>query len=113
MTIWSKDNAEIIKSQLHAHRLATVAIRNGKLIRPSNCELCGRSDKLPKEEERFWIRRSMKHTIGAHHWRGYDYPLDVWWVCEQCNRKLGSSHDGSLTHEQARALVALGYRKNT
>jgi hypothetical protein len=61
----------------------------GDLIRPDICELCG---------------TSLDRIVG-HHWRGYDYPFDVWWVCDSCNRLLKDHHDSSMTKEQARNFV--------
>ena len=46
------------------------AIRSGILIRPDNCSKCGRSD--------------MK--IQAHHYMGYNHPLDIEWLCIYCHR---------------------------
>lgn len=40
--------------------------------------------------------------IVAHHWRGYDYPDDVWWVCYACNYVLQGCHNGAFTLEEAR-----------
>lgn len=47
------------------------AIRDGKLIRPDNCQRCGASCK-----------------VEAHH-KDYSKPLDVDWYCFQCHREVG------------------------
>jgi len=60
-------------------------VRAGRLEKPSICVVCDLKEKL-------W----------GHHWRGYEYPLDVWWVCSSCNRLL-TVHDGTQTLEDARA----------
>lgn len=44
-------------------------------------------------------------AIVPHHFRGYDFPLDVWWVCRSCNRRLVNKHDDSLTIEEARKYI--------
>ena len=78
-----------------AHRAITRAIKIGILIRKDHCEVCG----LDREVE--------PHLrIVGHHWRGYDFPLDVWWVCSQCNNSLHNRHDGGITIEEARKLVS-------
>jgi hypothetical protein len=46
----------------------------------------------------------VKCRTWGHHWRGYEYPLDVWWVCSSCNRLL-DCHDGSVSLEEARARM--------
>lgn len=72
------------------------AIEEGKLVRPTQCELCGDSPLK---------KISGQHRIIAHHWRGYDYPLDVWWICRVCNGILSKDHDGALTKAKARAKI--------
>lgn len=69
--------------------IVNAAIYRGELTRPNRCELCCAEDIF---------------TVG-HHWRGYDFPLDVWWICRSCNRKLKGIHDASLTKEQAQEKV--------
>lgn len=70
--------------QQRAHRLVHKAKQAGQLVPLTSCELCGNSAQ----------------KIRAHHWRGYGYPLDVWWICCRCNALI-KEHDGSLTKEQA------------
>jgi uncharacterized protein YlaI len=44
----------------------------------------------------------------GHHWRGYDHPADVWWVCDSCHKRLrdaGLSHDGDATLDDAKRLI--------
>lgn len=64
------------------------AVAKGTLVRPERCELCDTTVK----------------TYG-HHWRGYDYPLDVWWVCSPCNKALRNCHDGTIDKAASRELV--------
>lgn len=86
-----------MKPNDRARALVHVAVKRGELVRPTACQLCGaqpgsavhRDDDIPHP------------LIGAHHWRGYDYPLDVWWLCTPCNAAFKGRHDGSVTFEQA------------
>jgi hypothetical protein len=54
--------------------------------------LCGKS-----------VQKHEANQISAHHWAGYDKEnwLNVWWVCQSCNVKLGNRHDGSLSKSEA------------
>lgn len=56
--------------QSTAHRMIKLAIQNGDIIRPQNCEICGKPDDL----------------IEAHH-HDYSLPLDVIWLCRSCHLK--------------------------
>lgn len=67
----------------------SAALSHGKLRRAEACELCG-------DENGYII---------AHHWRGYDDPLDVWWICRSCNTKLIGQHNG-ISREEAREYIA-------
>ena len=82
--------------QVHA------AVKNNILVRPDHCEVCERTaNKIIDSKNRL-----LRDTIYAHHWRGYDYPLDVWWVCHRCNQMLERKHDGSIpTPAVARDLL--------
>lgn len=82
-----KIDAERNRAYTTLHR----AVDAGKLVKPDTCQLCG---------------RNCQHIrIGGHHYKGYNYPLDVWWVCQRCNGLLEFRHDDSLTLEAARHLV--------
>ncbi len=77
-----------------AHRLINRSIKRGKIKRPDKCEICG-------AKQRVWHSFSNDEVIiVAHHWRGYDHPLDVWWVCISCNALLRGIHDGSLAKDK-------------
>lgn len=52
-----------------AHRKLEWAIESGKMIR-GFCECCG------------------TEKADAHHWKGYDHPLDVQWLCRSCHVTL-------------------------
>lgn len=49
----------------------------GLLIVPETCELCDQNPGYGKDGRRL---------LQAHHYRGYDHPLDVQWLCVQCHR---------------------------
>lgn len=76
-----------------AHSLVDRAIQNGDLIRANKCELC---DSVASED----------NLIVAHHHKGYNDPLDIWWVCHSCNMFFRGKHDGLLTKDQAREVVS-------
>jgi hypothetical protein len=65
---WEAKNPEKIR----AHHKINNMIRDGKLFKPSICEMCGVKPK----------------RIVAHHWHGYDdeHILDVQWLCSQCHK---------------------------
>ena len=70
-----------------SHRKLRTELEAGRITKPAKCEVC----------------KTGKAHI-AHHWRGYGYPLDVWWVCITCNRRL-DVHDGSISLKQASSYV--------
>jgi hypothetical protein len=72
-----------------AHNEVYKAVKSGHLTRLDTCELCG-----------------VKARTVAHHYNGYNNPLDVWYICYSCNSSLCGYHDGSLTREQAREVIA-------
>lgn len=78
--------------QKQAVEILNEHVRRGTLLRPGTCDLCGNSNC----------------EIVGHHWRGYDFPLDVWWICPRCSNLLKGKHDGSMTKEQARDYVSGG-----
>lgn len=52
------------------------AIEAGRLVRPASCSRCGGAERFGSDG------RSLIH---GHHYRGYDYPLDVEWLCIDCH----------------------------
>jgi hypothetical protein len=63
-------------------------------VKPAECELCGTTrDDCPHLE------------LFAHHWRGYEHPEDIWWICRQCNGALRFRHDGSYAKSEAQEFV--------
>lgn len=91
------------KQRANARSRVAVALRSGKLAKPAVCELCG-YDSLRRDDPSY-TPSYLHPRIVAHHWRGYDHPLDVWWICASCNTKLTGRHDGTLSKEQAREMV--------
>lgn len=95
-----------------AYNRVARALKIGKLIKSEVCQVC---DSTPEQRAMDWqecadrfgfplFPRARGFTTVAHHWRGYEHPLDVWWVCPSCNGLLAHRHDGSLTIEAARLL---------
>lgn len=76
---WRKENPEKFCAQIKrytakhnekivAYRKFRRALKEGSLIRPSECQQC--HDQCKPD---------------AHHHNGYDKPLDVLWLCRQCH----------------------------
>lgn len=57
--------------KLKAHNAINNAIRDGKVLKPSVCSICGIKDV----------------KIHGHHY-DYNKPLDVVWCCEQCHAEI-------------------------
>ena len=62
---WRKRNPSIAR----AHRMVSKAVRDGILIKPSNCEGC-----------------DSEAALHGHHC-DYNKPLDVMWLCEPCHKQ--------------------------
>ena len=69
--------AEIVRSWTEKHPQAAKArqmignaIKRGFIIKPKNCEVCGRETKI----------------YGHHH--DYNKPFEVKWVCGSCHKKI-------------------------
>jgi|ERR1700677_1113993 len=60
-----------------AHSAVAYALKTGKLVRPDECEDCGRYDE--------WNGQSLG-TIESHH-VDYSRPLDVEWFCKECHNE--------------------------
>lgn len=58
----------------HAQNMVEYAIRQGVLVRPSQCEQCGDSGTMKDGRTR----------IQAHHC-DYNKPLEVKWLCQKCH----------------------------
>ena len=62
-----RESAEARRAHLKVYR----AVKSGRLVRPSACSQCGRSDS----------------AIHGHH-DDYSRPLDVRWLCTWCHGEL-------------------------
>lgn len=58
-----------------AYRAVRTARARGILVKPKQCERCGRPD-----------RSTGRSIIHAHH-HDYNRPLDVEWICAWCHRR--------------------------
>jgi hypothetical protein len=76
---WEAKNPE----KVSAHHKINNAIRDGKLVKPKTCEVCGNAP----------------NRLEAHHWHGYDteHIFDVQWLCHQChvNVDFGMARPGT------------------
>ena len=79
---WKERNPEKVRAQ----RAVAKAIIEGVLVRPAECEDCGRYDG--------WYGEDI--NIHAHH-TNYTKPLDVEWLCRQCH--------GSVTTKSLRSVA--------
>jgi hypothetical protein len=105
---WEHKRAENKKNA--AHQRIRDAIKRGDIIRPEACDVCG--DVPSERNDPEWMHDGDRHKMTiAHHWNGYDDPLNVWWVCYPCNRKL-LAHDGSVSLDQAREESKIKYRSS-
>lgn len=62
-----------------AHVKLAYALKAGLLSRPEVCERC---EKRPLPDKNGCT------SIHGHHHRGYEYPLDVQWLCVKCHRAV-------------------------
>lgn len=58
----------------NAGNLLAYAVKTGKVIKPTQCPVCGNTVDNPED-------------MHAHHFN-YDNPLDVRWLCKDCHNKL-------------------------
>ena len=85
------------------------AKRNG--VKAESCELCGvTKQQLIEQHNRSNYSQNddykpRQRFFVAHHWKGYEFHDDVWWLCYSCNRKLFGKHDGSISKEDARRYI--------
>src|SRR5579863_7693454 len=65
---YSRTNLKNNRDHIRARLAVYYAVRTGKLIRPNQCSKCHK-DCNPH----------------AHHHRGYEFKLDVIWLCKDCH----------------------------
>ena len=92
----------------NAQRQIQKALKDGVLVRPDICELCG---DIPDPIKMNDIKRGIyfRHPIYAHHWNGHNNALDVWWICHTCNARLRGDeyHSGLVVKSEARQIILL------
>jgi hypothetical protein len=74
-------------SQQRAQDALRKEVKAGRIVKPDNCQTCGSAG-----------------VVVGHHWRGYEFPFDVWWVCVSCNARL-PDHDGSVSLSEAKSKM--------
>ena len=72
---WQSEDRKKHRDKYRARDRVNKAVKAGLLVKPSICA-CGSTER-----------------IEAHHYRGYEYPLDVEWVCRICHAK---KHRGTV-----------------
>lgn len=77
---WKRANAERMLIAKRASSAINNAIRDGRLMRPNQCEECGVTGN---------------HIEGAH-W-DYSRPMDVRWLCRRCHRRWDAESPKSLS----------------
>lgn len=65
---YAKQYAQKNQEKVKGRRAVATALRNGQLIIPAVCEVCGRERKL----------------VGHH--PDYNKPLEVMWLCSECHQ---------------------------
>jgi hypothetical protein len=76
-----------------AMNLVAKAVKEGVLQRPTRCSRC-HATPGPMSNGRTQIE--------AHHAYGYDQPLNIKWVCHQCNQKMKGPNFHNSTQGRAR-----------
>lgn len=64
----AKQRAAVTKEERKAWRMVNAAVKKGTLAKPGRCEGCERAAHLH-----------------AHHYKGYDHPMEVVWLCVPCH----------------------------
>jgi uncharacterized OB-fold protein len=63
------------------------AVEEGRLVKPTACERCGRSSA----------------NLQAHH-EDYSRPLDVEWLCETCHKRHHKEEKDAMNEQTAREM---------
>lgn len=101
------------RAMKRAHNRVQRAVKRGLIKRPDACELCG---KVPEKTA------AGRSGIQGHHHKGYQFPLDVQWVCGTCHSREDKLRHGEgrpgakFTEQQIREIRLLhkkgwGYRR--
>ena len=75
--------------KLSAYRQVKAALTRRNLVRATSCTACGATPAPAKDG---------RSRIHAHHHRGYDYPLDVVWLCAHCHAAVTPQPSGESNH---------------
>jgi len=87
---FSKEELLYKGMQVVAMRRLKQALDNGTIKKEQVCLVCEKEGK----------------TV-AHHYKGYEHPFSVWWVCYKCNANI--PHDQEYTLEEVRELLQEKY----
>jgi hypothetical protein len=96
---YREKNDKKLAPQIAAKNAVQKAIRSGILVRPSQCSLC---KKEPPKSSRGWS------VIQGHHYKGYDHPLDIQWLCPPCHKDVEGYVKHRLTIAELSALRGKG-----
>lgn len=90
-----------------ARRAVNRALRNGVLVRPLDCELCGNAPGRAKSGHR-------KALIEAHHRNGYsdEHALNIIWLCSSCHQKTHARRHGIKHDDVARQHISEGVKES-
>lgn len=72
---------------MKARRAVRHAIKMGRLVRPEICLKCGKNPGRGADG---------RQLIQGHHYKGYDYPLDVEWLCAKCHAEETNFATGDM-----------------
>lgn len=62
--------------KINARAKVAAALKTGELVRPTACDECHQPGPTSSDG---------RATIHGHHHRGYEFPLDVVWLCPTCH----------------------------
>lgn len=74
----SKKNKIKFPQKFQARQLLKRAVNRGEVVKPETCSKCGEKPAL---------MLNGRSAIEGHHYKGYDFPLDVIWLCHWCHRE--------------------------
>lgn len=65
--------------KVRARNMVANALKSRKLVRPQFCDECHQPGPTASDG---------RATIHAHHHKGYEFPLDVIWLCPSCHFQI-------------------------